>query len=103
VECAGDVLEQLRPLVAGLRAGVDADASDTRPSEEAGAAPESIDTESSKLLAALGHDPVTVDEAAARSAIPIARVAALLPLLELEGWVECLAGARYARVRGRAR
>jgi DNA processing protein len=105
VECAGDVLEQLRPLVAGLRAELDADEPDPQPGDApSGAnADPPADAEARRLLAALGHDPVTVDEAAARSGIPITRLAALLPLLELEGRVECLAGARYARVRGRAR
>jgi len=105
VECAGDVLEQLRPLVAGLRAELDADEPDAQPGDAPSGtnADPPADAEARRLLAALGHDPVTVDEAAARSGVPIARLAALLPLLELEGLVECLAGARYARVRGRAR
>ena len=99
VESAEQVLEQLRPLVAGLRQDLEACVRPRAPEAE----PAPPDAEASRLLAALGHDPTSADEAALRSGLPVARVAALLPMLELEGRIEAVPGARYARARERAR
>jgi DNA processing protein len=55
------------------------------------------DLDTLALFAALGHDPVSIDELAARSGLSIAAVHASLLSLELEGTVEILAGALYRR------
>ena len=53
------------------------------------------DVEYQRLLEAMGHDPVTADEVAARAGLTTAEVSSMLLLLELEGRVELLPGGRY--------
>lgn len=55
------------------------------------------DPDALALFAALGHDPVGIDELAARSGLSIPAVHASLLSLELLGTVEILAGALYRR------
>jgi DNA processing protein len=55
------------------------------------------------LLAALGHDPVHVDELARRCGRAAGPTAALLLELELAGAVERLSGNRYQRLPGAGR
>jgi len=53
------------------------------------------------LLAAMGHDPLTVDEILARTGTTFASIAAELSSLEIEGRVEALAGGRFQQVAAR--
>jgi len=50
------------------------------------------------ILAALGHDPCTVDELAARTELPTEQLLAQLLTLELDGQIAGLPGNRYQRL-----
>jgi DNA processing protein len=86
VETAEDILEELRgPAQRSLLAGPGAPA-------HAPAAPED------PLLAALGHDPVTLDALLARTGESAAVLSARLLELELDGRVARLPGGLYQRL-----
>ncbi|TFW00440.1 DNA-protecting protein DprA [Oxalobacteraceae bacterium OM1] len=88
VECAQDVLEELRlPIQGNLSA--------PKPSN---AACQPV----SPLLAVLGFDPVDLDTLAARSGMDIASVNAELITLELQGDVEMLPGGSVRRLNDTA-
>lgn len=80
VESAEDILAELRPGVA------------PRPADDA--APPA---DSDPLLAALGHDPATLDALVARCGWPPERLAGRLLELELDGRVARLPGGLYQR------
>jgi DNA processing protein len=82
VESAEDILEELRP---GLPRT---------------AAPDSTgdDTLEDPLLAALGHEPATLDALVARTGCPAAELNARLLELELDGHVARLAGQLFQRL-----
>lgn len=82
VESAQDVLEEL-PLFTGKA---------MRPALE----PASADAEN-PLLAALGHDPVSLDALQARTGLPTAQLQAGLLTLELDGLVARLPGGLFQR------
>lgn len=87
VESAQDILEELR-----WQAGA-APASMAKAVPPPAAADDPDDPDG--LLAAVGHDPVSVDQLAARSGLPAARLQAALLSLELQGRVERLPDGRY--------
>ncbi len=89
VESAEDIVSELAPLVGHLLEEME-----TRPPLAETATEE--DEEYVKLFAALGHDPVDIDELAARSALTIEQVSSMLLILELEGKIEKLSGGRYS-------
>ncbi|HSN51004.1 MAG TPA: DNA-processing protein DprA [Woeseiaceae bacterium] len=89
VEGAEDIVSELAPLVGHLLEEME-----TRAPIAAAAA--DADEEYVKLLAALGHDPVEIDELAARSGLTIEQVSSMLLILELEGKIEKLSGGRYS-------
>ena len=84
VECAQDILEELRPQGAS-------------PAE---AAPESpvANPAHAPIIDALGHDPSTLDQLIARSGLTADVVLAMLTELSLEGVVTNLPGGRYQRL-----
>lgn len=84
VECAQDILEELRPQ-------------DTSSSE---ATPESpvANPAHAPVINALGHDPSTLDQLIARSGLTADVVLAMLTELSLEGVVTNLPGGRYQRL-----
>ncbi|MDB5821556.1 MAG: smf [Herminiimonas sp.] len=91
VESAQDILEEYGPLSsAALQA-------ETRRAAYAGSSATDRDPDTMALLTALGHDPVGIDELAARSGLPVATINASLLALELDGKLEILAGALYRR------
>lgn len=92
-ESVGDVLEELGPLL-----GLPPARAPSEPGRDADAPPGAA----RRLLAAMGFDPVTPDELAARSGLSAGEVAGTLLLLELGGWVSCSAGGRYCRLSGAA-
>ena len=53
-----------------------------------------------RVLAALGEDPVTIDDVIERSGVATGRATALLLELELAGRVRQLDGKRFARAAG---
>lgn len=58
------------------------------------------DDEDGQLLAALGHDPVSLDQLVERCGLGASALAARLLLLELDGRIEVLPGQRYQRLDG---
>jgi DNA processing protein len=92
-ESAGDVLEELGPLLGFAPAPAPA---------EPGRGDDAPTGAARRLLALMGFDPVTPDELAARSGLSPGEVAGTLLLLELGGWVSCGAGGRYCRLSGAA-
>lgn len=90
VETAAHVLEELRLEAPGLRA---APAAAARAADDpaGGAAGD-------RVLAALGHDPVTLDALAARTGWPPAELSAHLLDLELAGEVTRLPGQLFQRL-----
>lgn len=87
VECAQDILEELRPQ------GVS-------PAEVA-PEPATANPAHAPILDALGHDPSTLDQLIARSGLTADVVLAMLTELSLEGVVTNLPGGRYQRlIRG---
>lgn len=82
-----DILDELGPLFATLQ--LDRDRS--------GNPPEPEDDEGRALLAAMGFDPVTLDELTERTQWPSERLNSIILLLELEGFVSSIPGGRYCR------
>ena len=91
VESGADIVDELRPLVDHL------EQAESPAMNEIQASPER-DQDYEKLLAAMGYEPVTADEIAARSSLTIEQVSSMLLILELEGDVEVLQGGRYSRL-----
>ncbi len=94
VECAQDILEELRPQRAGLN-------QDTQSAHEATATIESVDLlrpEQASLLKALGHEPATLDQLMNRCGLTADLVLATLTELSLDGVVTNLPGGRYQRL-----
>jgi DNA processing protein len=57
-----------------------------------------LDKEYEMLLDALGFEPATLDVLVARTGLPVASLASMLLILELEGRVAALPGGRYDRI-----
>jgi DNA processing protein len=87
VETADDILQELRLPLAGLLPLTAAAAPDVSP-----AAPPA-----DSLLAALGHDPVTLDALVSRTGWPASELQARLLTLELEGHLVRLPGGLFQR------
>ena len=84
VECALDILEELRPQGSSAP-----DVTPEAPCSNPAHAP---------LLNALGHDPATLDQLISRSGLTADVVLAMLTELSLEGVVTNLPGGRYQRL-----
>ena len=95
VETAGDVLVELAPLLQSLFQEM-LDTSTPSNDDDIDRRDE-LSTEYQQLLDCIGFDPTSVDEIVARSTLTTAEVSSMLLLLELEGQVEALPGARYTR------
>jgi DNA processing protein len=110
VETADEVVEALAPaaqrLADSLRVrlqGMD-DTDTSRPSPSLGpvaieaslSGPETDNSERHQLLAALGHDPLAIDQLAERTGLTVGVLSSMLLLLELEGAVSVQHG-RYTR------
>lgn len=92
VETADDVLVELAPLLQ-LPFGADAHAAPPDRTAKATDLPD----EYLQLLDCIGFDPTSINEIVTRSTLTTAEVSSMLLLLELEGQVEALPGARYLR------
>ncbi len=84
VESAADILEELRWNAAAAPA--------------VAPAPSLAETDHAQLLAAAGHDPVSVDQLAARCGLAASELQAALLSLELQGRVERLPDGRYQKL-----
>jgi DNA processing protein len=93
VETAADIVEELGGALGALAARADSVASP--PAADAPA----DDPAYAQLLDALGFDPVGVDTLVARSGLTTGEVSSMLLMLELQGRVQSLSGARYQRAR----
>jgi DNA processing protein len=97
VESAGDILEELAPLL-GLTAlptvpaGIGAAAAETAPE----------DPEYKLLLNSLDFAPTSVDSLVERTGLTPDVVSSMLLMLELQGHVEASPGGRYSRVNKRS-
>ncbi|SEQ38000.1 DNA processing protein [Ectothiorhodospira magna] len=92
VETADDILEELGALVPP-RLPV----SPTLPDPNTDDVPP--DPDHARLLAAMGHDPVSVDQLVTRTALTVGAVSSMLLLMELRGQVASLSGGRYVRLQ----
>ncbi len=88
VEQAADILEEL-PAQLSLP-----EAADTPAPLEDAAVP---DPDHAAVLAAIGHDPVTLDAVLQRTGLTPEAVSSILLILELQGHVTAMSGGRYAR------
>ncbi len=92
VETAGDIIEELGPLLGSL------DIAAATVPRGAGAADEpSLDADYLVLLKCLGHDPVAPDALIQCSGFSAAVISSMLLILELEGHVVSVPGGRYSR------
>ncbi|WP_225863380.1 DNA-processing protein DprA [Ideonella benzenivorans] len=95
VETPEELLDALR----GLQGGVLPHPTLSAPAEPTGGAPGAAATEDA-LLAAMGHDPLTLDTLVARTGWPVDQLQARLLTLELDGEIARLPGGLLQR-RGR--
>jgi DNA processing protein len=91
VESAADIVDELGTLVDHI-------ATISEAPEPAESAPSENDPEYGALFDAMGFDPASADEIAARSGLTIDQVSSMLLILELEGKIEAQAGGRYSRL-----
>jgi DNA processing protein len=91
VETAGDVLEELAPLIGSLNTLPETEQIDSPPSENI------LAPEYQKLLECMGFDPVQADLLIERSGLTPEEVSSMLILLELEGHVSSAPGGIYCR------
>ncbi|MBK1727571.1 DNA processing protein DprA, partial [Halorhodospira neutriphila] len=61
------------------------------------AAPAAPGSEEAQVLAALGHDPVTLDTLERRSGLTPDRLSSILLDMELKGLLTAIPGGRYQR------
>lgn len=97
VETAGDILEELAPLL-GIQAPIEA--AEIKADTPAQAAPE--DPEYKLLLNSLDYAPTSVDSLVERTGLTPDVVSSMLLMLELQGQVEASPGGRYSRVHKRS-
>ena len=91
VEDAADIVDELGTLVDHI-------ATTSEAPEAPASALSDNDPEYGVLFEAMGFDPASADEIAARSGLTIDQVSSMLLILELEGKIEAQAGGRYSRL-----
>jgi len=94
VETAQDVIDALAPQLQDLRASLAPPLAQAMRAQSPAAR---IDPRLAPVLAALGHDPVTLDDLAARTGLPAGALSSALTELELAGALVSLGGSRYVR------
>lgn len=111
VESPAEVVDELSPLISelagelrGLLQSCPTHEPDERSSNgdgtvapEAGDPHPGSDASAEALLAAVGYDPVSVDEIVARTNLTTQAISSMLVELELQGRVMALGGGRYSR------
>ncbi len=99
VEDAGEVIAALAPVAAeladALRARLNEVDSAGRASATRGNGA-AADADQRRVLEALGHDPVAIDQLAQRTGLTVAELSSMLLVMELQGLVSAQHG-RYAR------
>jgi len=104
VESAQDILSELASTLGTMVSAASPPSREpgrqAQPSEEGVEAQDDADYR--RLLAALGHDPVAVDDLIRRSGLSADNVSSMLLLLELQGRVSSYPGGRYGLGPGAA-
>jgi len=93
VESTEDILAELGPLAAASHRQTTTET----PTRTTRLSTATLDKEYKILLDALGFDPAGIDQLVERSGLKPEAVASMLLIMELEGCIESMPGARYAR------
>ena len=113
VETAGDILEEMAPQLHAflqttpLTTTTHELSSNLKPSSKTSApstywqADEVLDEENQQLLAALGFDPIPIDQLVLRTGLTTEVVSSMLLMLELQGLVSSCGGGHYLRLKPR--
>jgi DNA processing protein len=104
VETADEIVAELAPLARRLGASLrerlqETPAANVESVTDPSRSAHADDPDYARLLAALGHDALGIDELSARTSIPVAALSSMLLMLELEGEVVPAQGG-YARQVG---
>jgi DNA processing protein len=101
VEDAAEIIETLMPVARMLGDELAARLADAASGQASPAADQVAGVPKAGyqgLLAALGHEPTTLDELAERTGRPTSELSSMLLMLELESSIESLPGNRYQRL-----
>jgi DNA processing protein len=96
VEDAREVIAALAPVAAELADALRARLCEAAPAAESQSPAANGDPDHRRVLEALGHDPVAIDQLAQRTGLTVAELSSMLLLMELQGLVSAEHG-RYAR------
>ena len=99
VDCAQDILEELKDLPIVIEKSTATEISESTSDRDVEAALLAADDQTRKVLDHLGHDPVGFDELQMRSGLPIAQLQAELFQLELNGALGRLPGGLYQKLK----
>ncbi len=98
VESSADILEELAPQLRDHLLNAPRPDADDLPTEHAAATPSDLPAGHTRVLDAMGFDPVSVDTLVARSGLTAAEVSSILLISQLQGLISPLAGGLYARL-----
>ena len=99
VDCAQDILEELKDLPIVIEKSTATEISESTSDRDVEAALLAADDQTRKVLDHLGHDPVGLDELQMRSGLPTAQLQAELFQLELNGALGRLPGGLYQKLK----
>ena len=99
VDCAQDILEELKDLPIVIEKSTATEISESTSDRDVEAAFLAADDQTRKVLDHLGHDPVGLDELQMRSGLPTAQLQAELFQLELNGALGRLPGGLYQKLK----
>ena len=99
VDCAQDILEELKDLPILVEKSAATEISKSTSDSDVEAALLAADDQTRKVLDHLGHDPVGLDELQMRSGLPTAQLQAELFQLELNGALGRLPGGLYQKLK----
>ena len=99
VDCAQDILEELKDLPIVIEKSTATEISESTSDRDVEAALLAADDQTRKVLYHLGHDPVGLDELQMRSGLPTAQLQAELFQLELNGALGRLPGGLYQKLK----
>jgi predicted Rossmann fold nucleotide-binding protein DprA/Smf involved in DNA uptake len=99
VDCAQDILEELKDLPILVEKSAATEISESASDSAVEAALLGADDQTRKVLDHLGHDPVGLDELQMRSGLPTAQLQAELFQLELNGALGRLPGGLYQKLK----
>ena len=71
--------------------------------DDSGGTGGNLEASEHRVLDAVGHDPVSLDQLVGYTGMAPNRLASTLLALEIDGWIEALPGSRYVRVNDRRR